>query len=129
MAATIPNFANIALQLETTTAQIRALSTLPESQREGKVMEAVVAVEAVKKSVEAVKKSVGDTKVSIAEIKVQMQEQAKKHGRGLQSLRDTTNNRLVAVEARSVHRCLTLQFLTWHLSVFTTIRCASATRQ
>jgi hypothetical protein len=90
MATTVPDFAAIALQLETATAQIRALSSVPEAQREGKIMEAI----------EEVKNKV-----------VGIEEQMKKIGSKLQSLEDTTNNRFVQVKAGSVFRSCVLHRL------------------
>ena len=85
MATTVLTFADIALQLETATAQLRVLSVLPETQRNGMVLTAV----------EEVKKSVIEAK---AQLDI-MQQQIKKQESEAQSLRDTTNDRLLAVEA------------------------------
>jgi len=88
MATTAPSLADIALQLETATAQLRVLSAFPEAQQNGKVQEIV---NEVKNSVEDVK-----TKMQA------MEEQIKKHTSEMKSLRDTTNKRLLALEAAYV---------------------------
>ena len=78
MAMPTPNLAEIALQLETTTAQLRVLSMFPEIQRES---EAKKAVEGIKDQVTTMQKRVEELSSEV------------------QSLRDTTKNMSKKAEA------------------------------
>lgn len=79
MASTTPDTTIIALQLEAAAAQIRALSSLPEAQRAG-----------------AVQQATNDLKTKVEN----METMVKKLKSEVQSLRDTTENRMKAVEAQ-----------------------------
>jgi predicted nucleic acid-binding Zn-ribbon protein len=78
MVTSIPNLEEIALQLETTTAQLRMLSAFPEAQRDGDLKSAV---EEMNKNITAV------------------EDQVKRLSSEVQSTRATTDNRLKSLEA------------------------------
>jgi hypothetical protein len=84
----VPTFDEMALQLETAGAHLRVLSTFSEAQRESKIME----------TAEQIKTVVEETQAQMTVLLEQVKENKSED----QSLRDTTENRLKAVEARYV---------------------------